>query len=105
MLPALALALLLPLLAGGGAGSPVAVAQEPVTLDIWIFEGEEQLLPALEEAFEAENPNVNVEITLIPEDQYVVKIDTAMAAGSPPDIGYLYDRRWVKAGKICPSMR
>ena len=103
LLPALAFALLLPLLAGGGAGSPVTVAaQEPVTLDIWIFEGEEQLLPALEEAFEAENPNVNVEITLIPEDQYVVKIDTALAAGSPPDIGYLYDRRWVKAGRILP---
>ena len=103
LLPALALALLLPLLAGGGAGSPATVAaQEPVTLDVWIFEGEEHLLPALEEAFEAENPNVNVEITLIPEDQYVVKIDTALAAGSPPDIGYLYDRRWVKAGKILP---
>ena len=59
-------------------------------------------LPALEEAFEAANPNVNVEVTLIPEDQYVVKIDTALAAGSPPDIGYLYDRRWVKAGRILP---
>jgi multiple sugar transport system substrate-binding protein len=101
LLTALALALFLPLPAGGGAGSYATVAaQEPVTLDIWIFEGEETLLPALEAAFEAENPNVNVEITLIPEDQYVVKIDTALAAGSPPDIGYLYDRRWVKAGRI-----
>jgi multiple sugar transport system substrate-binding protein len=102
LLVALALTLLpLPLL--GGVGSPAAVAaQEPVTLDIWIFEGEEALLPALEEAFEAENPNVNVEVTLIPEDQYTVKIDTALAAGSPPDVGYLFDRRWVAAGRILP---
>jgi multiple sugar transport system substrate-binding protein len=100
---ALLLALALLLLVGGGANSFATVAaQEPVTLDIWIFEGEESLLPALEEAFEAENPNVNVEITLIPEDQYVVKIDTGLAAGSPPDIGYLYDLRWVKAGRILP---
>jgi multiple sugar transport system substrate-binding protein len=84
-----------------GSPSPVA-AQEPVTLDVWIFEGEEDLLPALEEAFEAAHPNVNVEVTLIPEDQYVVKIDTAMAAASPPDVGYLYDRRWVRVGNILP---
>lgn len=83
------------------SSSPVA-AQEPVTLDVWIFEGEEHLLPALEEAFEAAHPNVNVETTLIPEDQYAVKIDTALAAASPPDIGYLFDRRWVKAGKLLP---
>ena len=99
----MALALLLPLLAGVGMTNRSGVpAQEPVTLDLWIFEGEEDLLPALEEAFEAAHPNINVEITLIPEDQYVVKIDTALAAGSPPDIGYLYDRRWVKLGKILP---
>lgn len=83
------------------SSTPVA-AQEPVTLDVWIFEGEEHLLPALEEAFEAAHPNVNVETTLIPEDQYVVKLDTAMAAASPPDVGYLYDRRWVKSGKMLP---
>ena len=77
-----------------------AAAQEPVTLDLWIFEDEEYLLPALKEAFEAEHPNITIEITLIPEDQYVVKLDTAMAAGSPPDIGFLYEQRWVKAGKI-----
>jgi multiple sugar transport system substrate-binding protein len=84
-------------------GSPTfAAAQEKVTLDLWIFEGEEQLLPALKEAFEAEHPNITLEVTLIPEDQYVVKLDTAMAAGSPPDIGFMYEQRWVKAGKILP---
>jgi multiple sugar transport system substrate-binding protein len=102
----LLLALLLPILAGSGfrvqAGLAAQSGDQPVTLDLWIFEGEEQLLPALEEEFEAEHPNINLEITLIPEDQYVVKIDTALAAGSPPDIGFLYEQRWVKAGKILP---
>ena len=101
----LALTLLLPLLVTDHLNPPVRVAAqdaEPVTLDLWIFEGEEQLLPALEEAFESEHPNIDLEITLIPEDQYVVKIDTALAAGSPPDIGFLYEQRWVKTGNILP---
>jgi ABC-type glycerol-3-phosphate transport system substrate-binding protein len=101
----IALTLLLPLLVTDRFSPLVSVAAQdagPVTLDLWIFEGEEQLLPALEEAFESEHPNINLEVTLIPEDQYVVKIDTALAAGSPPDIGFLYEQRWVKTGNILP---
>lgn len=89
-----------------GAAAPLsglaAQSEDPVTLSLWMFEGEEQLLPALEAGFEAAHPNIDLEITMIPEDQYVVKLDTAMAAGSPPDLGIMYDRRWVKAGKILP---
>jgi multiple sugar transport system substrate-binding protein len=101
----LLLALLLPILSGSGFDTQVGLAaqgEEPVTLNLWFFEGEEQLLPALEEAFETAHPTINLEMTLIPEDQYVVKLDTAMAAGSPPDLGFLYEPRWVKAGKILP---
>ena len=81
-----------------------AGAQEPVTLNYWAFEGdlEDPFMPSLIAAFQAEHPSVTVETTLIPEDQYVVKLDTAMAAGSPPDIGFLYEPRWVKAAKILP---
>jgi multiple sugar transport system substrate-binding protein len=101
---ALLLALFLPLLVGNPASvqNGLAAQDAPVTLNLWIFEGEEQLLPALKEAFEAQHPNITLEITLIPEDQYVVKLDTALAAGSPPDIGFLYEDRWVKTGKILP---
>ena len=98
----LALTLFLSPLASGTGVAPSASAQEKVLLTLWIFEGEEQLLPALEAAFETQHPDISLEITLIPEDQYVVKIDTALAAGSPPDIGFLYEQRWVKAGKILP---
>ena len=44
----------------GSQAATAAQSQELVTLNLWIFEGEEQLLPALEEVFEAENPNVNL---------------------------------------------
>ena len=58
----------------------------------------------LQEAFQAKYPNVTLEITQIPEDQYVTKIDTALAANDPPDIGFVYggQQRWLKAGKFLP---
>lgn len=77
-------------------------ASGPVTLDLWVFEGEDTFLPTLKKRFEAEHPNITVNITLIPEDSYVTKIDTALAAGSPPDIGYMYEPRWMKAGRVLP---
>lgn len=76
---------------------PPAV-EEPVAISLWIFEGEEEFLPRLEEAFEEKNPNIDLQITEIPEDDYTVKIETALAAGAPPDIGFMFDLTWIKAG-------
>jgi multiple sugar transport system substrate-binding protein len=72
------------------------------TLSLWIFEGEETFLPALKKAFEREHPNITLKITDIPEDSYVTKMDTALAANSPPDIGWVYEQRWLKAGRVLP---
>ncbi len=84
--------------------SAAAPGTEKVTLSLWIFEGEEAFLPRLKEAFEAKYPNIALEITEIPEDQYVTKIDTALAANEPPDIGFVYggQQRWLKASKFLP---
>ena len=76
--------------------------QGQVTLDLWIFEGEDTFLPTLKREFEADHPNITVDITHIPEDSYVTKIDTALAAGNPPDIGYMYEPRWMQAGRVLP---
>jgi multiple sugar transport system substrate-binding protein len=88
------------------SGSSVAPqgsgSQSPVTLNLWIFEGEDVFVPTLVKAFEAEHPNVTINVTDIPEDNYVTKIDTALAAGKPPDIGYMYEPRWMQAGRILP---
>jgi multiple sugar transport system substrate-binding protein len=83
--------------------APVA-SSDKITLRLWIFEGEETFLPKLKEAFESKYPNVTLEITQVPEDQYVTKIDTALAANDPPDIAFVYggQQRWLKAGKFLP---
>jgi multiple sugar transport system substrate-binding protein len=82
---------------GGGGNSG-----EPVTLSLWAFEGEEAFFPTLKKEFEAEHPNVTIEITEIPEDNYPTKVDTALAAGRPPDMGLTYEQRWFKAGAVLP---
>ncbi len=90
---------------GGGSSSQVRESNgslAPVTLKLWIFEGEDVFVPNLVKGFEAENPNVKIEVTDIPEDNYVTKIATALAAGKPPDIGYMYENSWMKAGRVLP---
>jgi multiple sugar transport system substrate-binding protein len=90
--------------AGEAQPSAAPATGEKVTLTMWIFEGEEAFLPRLKEEFEKAHPNIVLEITEIPEDQYVTKIDTALAANDPPDIGFVYggQQRWLKAGKFLP---
>jgi multiple sugar transport system substrate-binding protein len=105
---AMVVALMLSACAGGAAPSTAPTAEgaapagETTTVSLWIFEGEETFLPKLKESFEAAHPNITLEITEIPEDQYVTKIDTALAAGETPDIGYIYELRWLKAAKFLP---
>jgi multiple sugar transport system substrate-binding protein len=86
----------------GGEEEPPAGQSAGGTITLWIFEGEDEFLPTLVKAFEQEHPDITVKVTNIPEDNYVTKIDTALAAGRPPDIGYLYEPRWIKAGRILP---
>ena len=96
----LAISILIALLlaACGARGEAPPAEGEPVTLDLWVFEGEEEFLPTLKAEFEAANPGSVVNITEIPEDDYTLKIETALAAGAPPDIGFVFDPTWLKAG-------
>ncbi len=102
----------LALTACGGGATPTEVqdleeakvpeAAEQVTLSIWAFEGESEFFDGLIAAFEEKYPDVNVEVTDIPEDEYTTKIDTALIAGEPPDIGFIYEPKWVAAGHFLP---
>ena len=86
-----------------GAGFVPARAQdEPVTLNLWMFLDGTGFLESVVEAFEAEHPNIQINITDIPEDEYTTKIETAILAGQPPDIGFPYARRWIEAGYLAP---
>jgi multiple sugar transport system substrate-binding protein len=75
---------------------------DKAVLTIWVFEGENEYLPSLEKAFEAATPTVDLKITEFPEDEYTTKIDTALAAGSPPDLGFVYDLKYLKLNSFLP---
>jgi ABC-type glycerol-3-phosphate transport system substrate-binding protein len=77
-----------------------SAASEAVTLNIWTVEGEEEFLPKIKDAFESSHPGTTLEFTTLPEDQYGTKIDTALAAGEPPDIAFIFDPRYIKQGHM-----
>ena len=86
-----------------GAGFiPARAQEEPVTLNLWMFLDGTGFLESTIEAFEAAHPNIQVQITDVPEDEYTTKIETAILAGQPPDIGFPYSRRWMQAGYFLP---
>ncbi len=86
-----------------GTGAQTA-GGEPVTLEFWAHSGwNADYYNALIDAFEAKYPNIRVNFTAYPEGQYATKVDTAIAAGKPPDLGWVgASLRWVKEGLILP---
>jgi ABC-type glycerol-3-phosphate transport system substrate-binding protein len=92
---------------GGGdeGGTDGTGTQEPVTLDYWVFESgglAGQFLDQLKADFEAEYPNVTIDITAYPEDNYGVKLDTAIAAGKEPDLVLVFGPEQMRQGLLLP---
>jgi multiple sugar transport system substrate-binding protein len=104
-----AMALVAAACGGDGGGDTdedqdAGVTGEPVTLDFWTF-GEGGLgsfQQTLEQGFEAEHPNVDLNITSYPEENYGVKLDTAIAAGKAPDLIVFPDAEMVHEELILP---
>lgn len=80
----------------------VSAQDQPVTLNLWMFLDNSGFLPNVVEAFQAQYPNITVQITDVPEGEYITKVDTAILAGEPPDIGFPYVQRWIRAGYLLP---
>ena len=80
------------------------LTDEPVTLDFWVFGegGIGSFLQTLEQGFEAEYPNIDLNVTSYPEENYGVKLDTAIAAGKAPDMTVFPDADQVREGLILP---
>ncbi|MBG6185287.1 multiple sugar transport system substrate-binding protein [Arthrobacter sp. CAN_A214] len=73
------------------ADPAAAISSGPATgeLSMWAQGAEAELLPALLEDFEAENPDVTVNVTAIPWDAAHNKYQTAIAGESTPDIAQM----------------
>src|SRR5438067_9137609 len=63
----------------------VVQAQDAVKISLWSRVANQPVLDALSKAYNASHKN-QIEVTLIPNDQFVTKFATAMASGAGPDI-------------------
>jgi len=90
---------------GGTTDGDGGTSGEPVTLDYWVFESgglAGQFLDELVSRFETEYPNVTLNITAYPEDNYGVKLDTAIAAGKEPDLVLVFGPEQMRQGLLLP---
>lgn len=94
----LALGMLLSLLAACAPSQPTPAgssdepaAAEPITLTYisWAAGDEQKDQEAAFAQYMKENPNVKIEAQFVPYDEYHEKINTLMAANTPPDIYYI----------------
>ncbi|WP_332603149.1 extracellular solute-binding protein [Arthrobacter sp. S2(2024)] len=76
------------------AASTVTVDDKPATgtVNFWAGGDDGAKLPQLVKAFEQANPGVTVKVTQIPSDQFDTKLQTAISAGTVPDMVYLYSQ-------------
>lgn len=86
-------------LAGCGRGEGPATGSSDLEIDdspatgtvtLWAPDGDAGTLEDVLAPFEDENPDLDVEITLVPSDEYNTRLQTALAAGTTPDIAFLY---------------
>ena len=76
-----------------------ATAQDTVTLTWWTTSGRDSPEPAIRNviaAFEAEHPNIKVDVSIMAEGAYNDLMSTAIAAGEGvPDLAWYWSNNWL----------
>ncbi len=77
---------------------PVSRAADPVTIEWWTVDSEEyseQVQRDMAKQFEAENPDIKINVTVLPEDGFTDKMTTTLGAGQgAPDVAFFWDNNW-----------
>jgi multiple sugar transport system substrate-binding protein len=85
--------------------TPFSAAQDTVTLQVWDFGGVEfeYIDSIIIPAFEAQFPHIRIEHLGIPESDYNLKLETAIASRETPDVALMsYSYRLWQAGHVVP---
>ncbi|MBA8815707.1 multiple sugar transport system substrate-binding protein [Microbacterium halimionae] len=72
------------------AGAAIDDSPATGTVTLWAPDGDATVIEDVIAPFEEANPDLDVEVTLIPSDEYTTKLQAAIAAGTTPDIAQLY---------------
>ena len=84
------------------AVQPTATEQPAVKLSIWTRAANEVLVRALSDGYNASHKN-QLEVTVIPNEQFVTKFGAAVSGGTPPDIisiDLIYVPAFASAGQM-----
>jgi multiple sugar transport system substrate-binding protein len=83
-------------------GSMPTFAQDSVTLSFWSRDSAAPLVEQLVDRWN-ESHDTQIEVTIIPANEYITKVGTAIAAGEPPDIlavDLIYVPQFAAAGQL-----
>ncbi|MBL0888041.1 extracellular solute-binding protein [Myceligenerans indicum] len=111
--PGVALVAVLALTAcGRGAESAPSSTSAPVddepatgTVELWAPDGDAAALDDVLASFREENPDLDLQVTLVPADEYTTKLQSAVAGGAGPDVAQLYTEsqaQFLAGGAFAP---
>ncbi|WZH35218.1 MAG: extracellular solute-binding protein [Microbacterium enclense] len=87
------------------ASTTVDDAPATGTVTLWAPDGDATVLGDVLTDYKKANPDLDLQITLIPSDEYNTKLQTAMAAGTGPDIAQVYTEaqsQFLASGAFAP---
>ena len=82
---------------------PTAAPVSKLTFTYWGSEMEKAAIEEMVAAFEARNPDVDVQAVHIPYEEYLARITAMVQQGQSPDVGYfpgLQAPLWARDGKL-----
>lgn len=77
---------------GGNAGESTKVDEKPAAgeLEIWAQGADGAELPQMFEKFKKDNPDVDITMTQVPDEEFASKMTAAITAGTVPDLIYAF---------------
>ncbi|WOF22936.1 extracellular solute-binding protein [Microbacterium betulae] len=91
--------------ASSGATSSIDDSPATGAIAVWAPDGDANVLEEVIAPFLEDNPDADVEITLVPESEYTTKLRSAISAGSGPDVALLYTEsqaQFTRTGAFAP---
>lgn len=78
--------------------SSTVVDDSPATgvVTLWAPDGDATALETVLADFRSDNPDLDLQITLVPSDEYNTKLQTAISSGTAPDIAQVYTEAQTK---------
>ncbi len=82
---------------------PAAPPVTPLKFTYWGSEMERVAVEGMAAAFEAANPDIDVQTIQIPYEEYLAQVTAMVKQGDPPDVGYFSSLQaplWARDGKL-----